>query len=175
MELPAPIRDSTLAHARLSTKSLGNKTSAIPDDLLHAMNRVEGTFLALVLVQGAHSVEEYFGKLWEVFPPARFLTGLVSDDRHLGFLVLNVGLFLFGMWCFLWPVRRRWPSGRIIVGAWIVLEIINGIGHPLWSLRQGGYTAGVATAPILLILALALLWQRKAGAIATRLEDNQSP
>lgn len=127
------------------------------------MNRSEGTFLALVVAQGAHSIEEYLGRLWEGFPPARLLTGLVSEDRHVGFLVINIGLFLFGIWCFLWPVRRRWPFGKVVIGAWIVLEIINGVGHPLWSLQQGGYTPGVLTAPLLLIIALMLLALQKPG------------
>jgi hypothetical protein len=41
------------------------------------------------------------------------------------------------------------------------LEIINGIGHPFWTLRERGYTPGVATAPMLLVLALSLMWQLK--------------
>ena len=125
------------------------------------MNRIDATFLALVIAQGAHSIEEYLGRLWEVFPPARFLTGLISENRHVGFLVINIGFFVFGIWCFLWPVRRRWPCKKAVIGAWIVIEMINGIGHPLWSLRQGGYTPGVLTAPILLVLALMLLaWEK---------------
>jgi uncharacterized membrane protein len=39
---------------------------------------------------------------------------------------------------------------------WIGLELINGIGHPLWTLRQGGYTPGAVTAPVLLLLAVYL-------------------
>ena len=35
-----------------------------------------------------------------------------------------------------------------------MVEVINGIGHPLWSLRQGGYEPGLATAPFLLGLSL---------------------
>lgn len=125
------------------------------------MTRLDSTFLALVAVQGAHSVEEYLGRLWEVFPPAVFLTGLVSEDRHFGFLVINISLFAFGVWCFLWPVRRRWTSARAFVIAWVILELINGIGHPLWSLQQKAYTPGMATAPILLILALMLIRELK--------------
>jgi putative acetyltransferase len=37
-----------------------------------------------------------------------------------------------------------------------VIETINGVGHPAWSIAQGGYTPGVATAPILLTVALYL-------------------
>jgi len=54
-------------------------------------------FLLLVILQGLHSVEEYIGKLWEVFAPAKFLSGLVSSDLEIGFLIINIGLFIFGL------------------------------------------------------------------------------
>jgi hypothetical protein len=116
--------------------------------------RARLAFAALVAAQAAHSVEEYAGRLWESFPPARFLTGLVSSDLETGFLILNIGLVAFGVWCLLWPVRRGWPSARTLASVWVVIETINGVGHPLWALRIGGYTPGVATAPILLALAV---------------------
>jgi hypothetical protein len=125
------------------------------------MTRLEINFLALVAVQAAHSIEEYLGQLWDVFPSARFITGLVSEDRRLGFILINVALLLFGLWCFFWPVRRRWPVGRMLIGVWIVMEVINGIGHPLWTIQKQAYTPGVATAPVLLVLALSLIWQLK--------------
>ena len=122
------------------------------------------TFALLILTQAAHSLEEYFGRLWESFPPAYFLSGLVSDDRQLGFLVINVALVTFGVWCYLFPVLRRWPSAGGFALGWALLELINGVGHPLWSLRQGGYTPGLATAPFLLALSLLLLSQlRRSG------------
>jgi hypothetical protein len=45
---------------------------------------------------------------------------------------------------------------------WTAIELINGVGHPLWSVLQGGYTPGVATAPILLVLAVYLVIQLRA-------------
>jgi hypothetical protein len=113
----------------------------------------------LILAQAAHSIEEYLGRLWESFPPARALTSLVSQDLERGFLGLNILLVGFGAWCFLWPVRKGWPSAAPLAWGWVAIETINGIGHPLWSLRQGGYTPGVATAPVLLILAINLARQ----------------
>jgi hypothetical protein len=120
------------------------------------MSRIQTTFGALVLAQAAHSIEEYVGRLWDSFPPATFLTGLISSDRELGFIILNAALVGFGVWCLLWPVRRAWPSAAGLMWVWVAIETINGVGHPLWSLRQGGYTPGVLTAPILLVLALYL-------------------
>jgi len=123
------------------------------------MSRIQLTFGALILMQAAHSIEEYVGHLWESFPPTRFVTGLVSSNPERGFVALNLLLLAFGVWCFLWPVRRGWPVAVALGWLWAVLEIINGIGHPLWSLREGGYTPGLATAPLLLILAVYLAYQ----------------
>src|SRR5712692_5844410 len=130
------------------------------------MNRFQAVFGVLVLAQAAHSVEEYVGRLWESFPPARFVSGLISPDLEFGFLVVNVSLVTFGIWCFAWPVRRGWSSAVPLAWAWVTVEVINGIGHSLWTLRQGGYTPGVATAPVLLVLALymALQLRHVAGA-----------
>ena len=126
-------------------------------------------FAGLILAQAAHSVEEYAGRLWETFPPARLVSGLVSSDLERGFVIANVLLVGFGAWCALWPVRRGWPAATALAWGWVVVETINGIGHPLWSLRQGGYTPGVATAPLLLGLALwlarRLLHRETRGAI----------
>jgi hypothetical protein len=129
------------------------------------MTRLEATFGALVLVQTMHSIEEYIGRLWESFPPVRFVTGLIPADRELAFVILNVALVTFGVWCFLWPVRRHWRSATGLMWLWVVIETINGIVHPLWSLRQGGYTPGVLTAPILLVLSLYLAVQLRKPAL----------
>ena len=132
------------------------------------MSRFQLTFGALILAQVAHSVEEYLGHLWESFPPARLLVNLVSSNPGRGFGVLNVLLLGFGVWCFLWPVRRGWPVAVALGWLWAVLETINGIVHSLWSLHEGGYTPGLATAPVLLALALYLIYQlRRANAPST--------
>jgi hypothetical protein len=128
------------------------------------MSRFQVTFGVLVLAQVAHSIEEYFGHLWESFPPARFLTSLVSSNLERSFVVLNVLLLAFALWCFLWPVRREWAVAVPLAWFWVVIEIINGIVHPWWSLREGGYTPGLATAPILLLLAVYLAHQLRRAA-----------
>ena len=127
------------------------------------MTRFQASFLALVGAQAAHSVEEYVGRLYDVFPPARLVSGLISPNLERGFLIFNVALVSFGLWCFLWPVRRHWPSAVPLAWLWVALELVNGIGHPLWSLTQRRYTPGVATAPLLLLLALTLGWQLRTG------------
>ena len=130
----------------------------MPDD-----RRLAPLFTALVLVQAAHSLEEWAYGLYDVFPPAMFVSGLVARDRERGFVAINVALVAFGVWCAAVPVRRRWDSAAGFVWLWIGIELVNGIGHPLWSILQGGYTPGVATAPILLVLAIALARRMRAG------------
>ena len=119
---------------------------------------IKKLFGMLVLVQAAHSLEEYFGRLWESFPPARFLTGLVSNNLEFGFVVVNVSLFVFGVWCFFWPIRRGWPVAKTFAWIWVIIELLNGVVHPAWSFMERGYTPGVATAPILLVFSLMLMW-----------------
>ncbi len=121
------------------------------------MSRLSLIFSALIATQAAHSVEEYAGRLYESFPPARFVSGLVSSDLERGFIIANIVLVSVGVWCALWPIRRGWPSAPTVAFAWAAIELVNGIGHPLWSLWQWSYTPGVATAPVLFVLALLLL------------------
>ena len=115
--------------------------------------RAQAAVGLLVLLQIAHSVEEYFGRLWESFPPARVVSGLISADLERGFVIFNVLLILFALWCWLWPVRLGWRSATALAWLLVALGLINGIGHPLWSISRGGYTPGVVTAPLILIVA----------------------
>ena len=114
-------------------------------------------FMVLVVLQGAHSVEEYFGKLWEVFYPARLISGLFSANLQTGFLVFNVLLFVFGIWAWWFPVRKNSVAAIPIIWFWIIIELINGIGHPLWSVYEGTYEPGLITAPLLGITAVYLV------------------
>jgi uncharacterized membrane protein HdeD (DUF308 family) len=45
-------------------------------------------------------------------------------------IALNAALILFGVWCFLFPIRRGWPSAALVAWLWVCVEVINGIGHP---------------------------------------------
>jgi hypothetical protein len=121
-----------------------------------SMTRFQLSFFALVATQGAHSIEEYVGRLYDVFPAARFVSSLISQDRGRGFVIFNLALLTFGLWCCFWPVRKQWLVAIPLAWFWVVIELINGIGHPLWTLAELRYTPGVATAPILLLLALYL-------------------
>jgi Protein of unknown function with HXXEE motif len=128
-------------------------------------SRAQLIFLCLILSQGAHSIEEYVTKLYEVFAPARFVSSLVSQDLALGFVVVNAALVAFGLWCWAIPVRSGWQAARGLMWFWTVLEICNGVGHSALALSRQGYFPGFATAPLLLFFAgwLAVIQTRKAA------------
>ncbi len=44
----------------------------------------------------------------------------------------------------------------MIAWAWVVLELGNGMIHPVWSMVQTGYTPGLITSLLLLPLAVLL-------------------
>jgi len=126
---------------------------------LSLYRHVKMGFLLLILVQGLHSIEEYLNRLWTVLAPARFLAGLVSKNLALGFLLINIGLFLIGLVCWFITTRQNIISHPRLIWLWILIETLNGIGHPLLALNQGSYFPGLITAPILLILSFYLARQ----------------
>ena len=111
-------------------------------------------FLALILAQAAHSVEEYAFRLYDVLAPARYVSGLFGVDRPVGFAVVNTALVLFGLWCWGARVRPGRPSARAFAWFWALLEIANGCAHLALAAMAGGYFPGLATAPLLIGLGL---------------------
>jgi hypothetical protein len=102
--------------------------------------RLDASFIALVGIQAAHSVEEYLGRLYEVFPPAPSVSGLLSQDLRRGFIIGNIVLVTFGVWCFFWPIRRRWHTAMAIGWFWVTIELVNGVVHPLVTARAAPHT-----------------------------------
>src|SRR3954447_12337233 len=94
-------------------------------------------FLALILAQAAHSTEEYFNRLYEVLAPARFVSGLFSNDLRVGFLIFNALLVAFGFLCFFGPVLRGARSAVGLAWFWIGLEFLNGCAHMIWAAWAG--------------------------------------
>jgi hypothetical protein len=112
--------------------------------------RSQRLFLALILTQVAHSIEEYVFRLYEVLAPARIISGLVSSNLAVGFASVNAALILFGFWCYFARVRKSHRSGRGWAWFWTLLEASNGIGHLLLAAGGRAYFPGAATAPLLL-------------------------
>jgi uncharacterized protein with HXXEE motif len=120
-----------------------------------AMHRIVRTnFLLITLAQGVHSIEEYMGKLWENFPPAKFISGLVSSDLKTGFIIIDISLFVLLM--SIWFASRYFSTGAIML-FWSVMELINSIGHFVWSIMQASYEPGLLTAPVLFFLAIRMI------------------
>lgn len=120
-------------------------------------SRSRAAFLALIMAQAAHSIEEYAFRLFDVLAPARFISNLVSSDLARGFAIANLALVLFGVWCYVARVRPGRPSARSLAWFWALLELGNGIGHSAFALARGGYFPGIATAPLLLGLSVYLI------------------
>jgi len=121
------------------------------------MNRLSrNAFLALILAQAGHSTEEYLGRLYDVFAPARFVSGVLFGEARIGFVIFNVSLVAFGLLCYFGPVRRSWRSATAIAWFWAVLELLNGAVHIIWATSVGAYRPGLVTAPVLVVIALIL-------------------
>ena len=123
------------------------------------LNRIKMTFLLLVLTQGLHSIEEYIGRLWEVYAPAKFLCSLVSKNPETGFLIINIGFFIFGLCCWFFTIRQNHLYTQGLIWFWIIMETINVTGHTVWALSERAYVPGIATVPFLLILVIYLALQ----------------
>jgi hypothetical protein len=121
------------------------------------MNKaIRVNFLLITLAQGFHSIEEYAGQLWDVYPPATFICGLVSSNLENGFIIINVSLFIVLMLTWLATFSKNY-SVKPLLWFWSVMETINGTGHSVWSIMERSYTPGLITAPILFILALNMM------------------
>ena len=116
---------------------------------------VRTIFLALILAQAVHSVEEYGFRLYDVLAPARYVSSLFGVDRQIGFVIANCALVLFGLWC--WYARVRVGRGRSLAWFWALLETANGCAHLALAAMAGGYFPGLATAPLLIGLGLWLM------------------
>ena len=117
--------------------------------LNHSSKRI---FLLLIVFQALHSIEEYYYSLWEVLAPARYVSGLVSSDLAVGFAVINSSIMAFGIWSYVFPVRRNASYALAIVWFWILLEFANSVGHIWFVASSGSFFPGIYTAPFLLIL-----------------------
>ena len=115
-------------------------------------------FLLLIAAQAGHSTEEYLTRLYDVLAPARAVSEALGFDRAAGFIVANAALVGFGLWCYFARVRAGHGAARGFAWFWALLEIANGLAHCALALAAGGYFPGLATAPLLITIALGLAW-----------------
>jgi hypothetical protein len=124
---------------------------------------VRTIFLAMILAQAVHSVEEYVFRLYDVLAPARYVSSLFGVDRQIGFVIVNSALVLFGLWCWWARVRPGRGGWRGLAWFWAFLEVANGSAHLALAALAGGYFPGLATAPLLLGLGGWLAWRLSRG------------
>ena len=130
-------------------------------------DRLKLAFFFLACAQAAHSLEEYLGRLWEVFIPARFLTNLISETNPvLGFLVINVSLVAFGFFCYFYVVRPATPTALPWIWFWVLLETVNGVGHTVWAIISRTYQPGLLTAPAFLILVPIMVFELRRARVS---------
>jgi hypothetical protein len=114
------------------------------------ISRARTAFALVIAAQAAHSFEEYVYRLYDVFGPARFVSGLFSSNVAVGFAVANIAIVSFGVWCYWARIRTSHPTGQTYAWCWTCLELGNGVGHIILAGLRGGYVPGVATAPLLI-------------------------
>jgi hypothetical protein len=118
--------------------------------------RARRAFLALVVVQAAHSIEEVVFKLYAVYAPARFISSIFGEHLGTWFAIANAVIVAVGVWCYVARVRTRHSSAVFWMWVWVTVEVVNGTNHTVMSIARGGYFPGVVTAPALLAVSLYL-------------------
>lgn len=122
-------------------------------------NNFNRTFLLLAIAQAVHSLEEYVFELWEYLYPARFLSGLVSEDLPFGFAVINSAIVALIFLSYRAVARSSKFPTTMIAWFWAILETVNGAAHLGFGATSGGYFPGLYTSPFLLVLGGILLRQ----------------
>lgn len=112
--------------------------------------RIRIAFLFLIIGQGVHSVEEYYTGLWSVFAPARTASNLFSANTAKGFIIINTGLFVAGILCWILISSKNGYKFQPFIWVFIIIEFINGIGHPIWGIYDWHYVPGLISSLIIL-------------------------
>src|SRR5260370_35881386 len=109
-------------------------------------SNIRATFLLLVILQASHSVEEFIFRLYERFPPMRFLYQNAPHLAKPAFAISNALLVLIGAVCLYYWVQPARRGARLVVWIWIIIESLNVIAHLVWpALIVGLDTALVTT------------------------------
>jgi hypothetical protein len=114
-----------------------------------------------VLFQAAHFAEELVTGFHLRFP---VLLGL--SPWSLGFFV-TFNLFWLAVWGLsLWGLKARWQAALFPLWFLGLGCVANGLAHPAFSLRTGGYFPGLFTSPLVGVVGIFLL--RRLSVITAR-------
>src|SRR5262245_45123517 len=111
-------------------------------------------FLFIIFFQVMHSIEEYYGKLWTVLEPARFMSSLFSFDLRIGFIIFNSSFLILMVTT--WLLTKKF-SLTALLWFWAIVEMLNGMAHIGWSILEKNYKPGLITAPFLLFCSIGLM------------------
>ena len=108
------------------------------------MDRLQKYFLTLLLIQAAHSCEEYLFGFYNAFPLISFIAGFFHTIPQAIFFILNYQLILFLTAVFLISfARERWFYFALRIFA--TIELLNGMLHVGMALATLNYFPGAAT------------------------------
>ena len=145
-------------HATAQDAAAELRSSASSANISSNMNRkVRAAFLALILLQAAHSTEEFIFKFYERFPPMRIIYQGLPNLTKPAFAISNLFLFLIGLSCFYYWIKPERKGARTVIWVWIVMESFNAIAHFVWAILIRGYNPGLVTG-ILFVPLLIYLW-----------------
>jgi len=125
--------------------------------------RTKAAFLAMVVLQAAHSVEEIIFKFHEAFPPMQSIYRRAPSLAQPAFVLFNSVLILSALLCFFHWVRPARAGARAVLWVWVGIQLATVAAHVVWLALAGGYHPGLATVPAL-AAAAAYMTYRLAGA-----------
>ena len=79
-------------------------------------------FLGLAFSQAAHSIEEFYFRLYDVLAFTRYFVGLISRNLAVGFAVANTLVVAFIFWTYFRRVRPATGTATAWIWGWSLLE-----------------------------------------------------
>lgn len=122
-------------------------------------SKIQFTFLDLILLQAAHSAEEFVFRFYDRFPPMKFLYRGAPDLAGPAFLFANTILIMLGLACYFYWVRPGRAGARRVIWAWVIIESFNVIAHLVWAVMIRGDNPGLVTVTLFIPLLLGLSYR----------------
>src|SRR5260370_25375567 len=107
-------------------------------DWLEMNGNIPAVFLLLIILQAIHAAEEFIFRIYERFPPMRFLYQNAPYLAKPAFAIFNTVLVLVGMGCFYYWVQPARKGVRVVVWVLIIIESLNLVAHLVWAVLIGG-------------------------------------
>src|SRR5260370_27784647 len=93
---------------------------------------IPAVFLLLIILQAIHAAEEFIFRIFERFPPMRFLYQNAPYLAKPAFAIFNTVLVLVGMGCFYYWVQPARNGVRVVVWLLVIIQPLNVVSHLVW-------------------------------------------